>query len=537
MRATFLKIFEHLEPLDLLHPARMTKGLRGALFDKVSIAVWKAAWVNVTDLPRPPEGTSEPTWKYVRFPDFSLRIRICHTCAKIHLREVQDIYLGCTQEEVAISRLIVSMIPLEYVKITGGRKSWDELYFLPKNLDLVRAKLMSLKPEDMDTYIVQRKQFVLSNERAADHYQLWYDRRPASNVSFDAKASHLQAIREKLINMGYEYKLDNIKYPDNFYTQPLVNQTRALTDRIWTNIKDKLVTYMESMKLKRLTRARMNIVNSRKIIAVGILREFKNAFSPSFVLPSLVDFLNSALATSVLELPSEVVLADFIIGPDPALSADDKLVRLQLASTVLLCRHCYLGVHKLIPLIYPDTITHQCLTISPLKDAPPDPTRRRNSKTYMGRGAWNTDCLMRDETLSRITEGVVRSMGFNPDTASIAELDVSPLLLEFQSCPRNRSADGSYTSAAYGWRALSGAYIERNAAVIKDDYLTGPNNSVKCLKAVLFDQTFLSVHCRDLPCEDYMRSFDGLMSIDWYEEFAWGNESTHPRLKVDICIA
>ncbi|KAK0194756.1 hypothetical protein F5146DRAFT_996505 [Armillaria mellea] len=76
---------------------------------------FKAAWVNVADLPRPPEGTSEPTWVSLihEFPDFSLRIQICHTCAKIHLREVQDIYLGCTQEEVTISHLIVSMIPLE----------------------------------------------------------------------------------------------------------------------------------------------------------------------------------------------------------------------------------------------------------------------------------------------------------------------------------------------------------------------------------------------------------------------------------------
>ncbi len=254
---------------------------------------------------------------------------------------------------------------------------------------------------------------------------------------------------------------------------------------VWTNIKDKLVTYMESMKLKRLTRERMDVVNSRKIIAVGILREFKNAFSPSLVLPSLVDFLKSALATSVLELPSEVEvtdqhfapvrtglpdfcvawryhvhcqLAEFVIGPDPALSPDDKLVRLQLASTVLLCRRCHLGAQTLIPLIYPDTITHQCLTISDLKDAPSDPTRRLNSKAYMVRGAWNTDCLMRDETLSRVTEGVIRSMGFNPDTASIAQLDVSPLLLECQSCPRNRSADGTYTSVAYGWRALVRAH-------------------------------------------------------------------------------
>ncbi|KAK0207238.1 hypothetical protein IW262DRAFT_668184 [Armillaria fumosa] len=599
-RDVHFEIFGRLEPLDLLHLSRLMKGFRGALFDKASVAVWKSAWGNVVDLPRPPEGTSEPAWvsliyetrcchcqKYVRFPDFSLRLRICHACAKIHLREVQDVYLCRTQEEVTISRLIVSMIPLEYVKITGGKKSWDELYFLPKDFDEVRAKLMSLKPEDMDAYIAERNRFVLSNERAADHYRLWYDRRPASNVSLDAKTGRIEAIREKLISMGYEYELNNIKYPDNFYTHPQVNQNRALTDRIWTNIKDKLVTYMESMKLKRLARERMYVVNSRKILAVAILREFKNAFSSSLVLPSLVDFLNSALATSVLELPSEIevtgqhfapvmtglpnfciawkyhvhcLLAEFVIGPDPTLSAGDKLVCLQLASTVFLCRRCYLGDQKLIPLIYPDTITHQCLTISSLKDASLDPTKRLNSKTYMVRGAWNTDCLMRDKTLSSVTESVIRSMGCNPDKASVAEMDASPLLLECQSCPRNRGADGSYTSAAYGWRALVQHFYEKHragpvsnvkAAVIKDGRLSGSNDSVKCLKAVLFHQTFMSVHCRDLPCEDYMQSFDGLvkhitgvhhiqapqMSIDLYEEFAWSKESMHPRLKVDICIA
>ncbi|KAK0475411.1 hypothetical protein IW261DRAFT_476523 [Armillaria novae-zelandiae] len=344
---------------------------------------------------------------------------------------------------------------------------------------------------------------------------------------------------------------------------------------------------MESMKHKRLARERMDVVNSRKIIAVGILREFKRAFSSSLVLPSLVDFLNSALATSVLELPSEVEvtdehiapvktglpdfrvawryhvhcqLAEFVIGPDPALSANDKLVRLQLASTVSVCKRCHPGAQKPIPLIYPDTITHQCLTISPLKDASPDPTRRLNSKTYIVRDVQNTDCLTRDETLSRVTDGVIRSMGYNPDTASIAERDVSPLLLECQPCPRNRSADGIYTSAAYGWRALIRHFYEKhrvgptsnvNAAVIKDGRLSGSNNSVKCPKAVLFHQTFLSVHCRDLPCDDYMQSIDDLvkhitaahhiqapqMSIDWYEEFAWSKESTHLRLKVDICIS
>ncbi|KAK0213424.1 hypothetical protein DFS33DRAFT_124402 [Desarmillaria ectypa] len=178
------------------------------------------------------------------------------------------------------------MIPLKYVKITGGRKSWDELYFLPKDFDAVRARLMSLKQEEVGAYIVERKQFVLSNERAADYYRLWYDRCPASYLSIDAKVGRIKAIHEKLIVMGDE--LNNIKYPDSFCTHPLVNQTRALTDRICNNIKGKLVIYMESIKVKRLTRERVGVVNYPKTIAIDILREFKNAISPNLVLPTSI---------------------------------------------------------------------------------------------------------------------------------------------------------------------------------------------------------------------------------------------------------
>lgn len=34
-----------------------------------------------------------------------------------------------------------------------------------------------------------------------------------------------------------------------------------------------------------------------------------------------------------------------------------------------------------------------------------------------------------------------------------------------------------------------------NPAVVNDGCLVGSDNSIKCLKAVLFDQVFLSVHC------------------------------------------
>lgn len=83
-----------------------------------------------------------------------------------------------------------------------------------------------------------------------------------------------------------------------------------------------------------------------------------------------------------------------------------------------LSRTCHLAIQKLVSLAYPDTIAHQSLMISPHGDAiPPDPKRRLNSKSYTVRGVWN---------------GVTRSIGFNPDTASIAQLDIPPLLLECQ---------------------------------------------------------------------------------------------------------
>ncbi|PBK92044.1 hypothetical protein ARMGADRAFT_1105645, partial [Armillaria gallica] len=60
-------IFGHLEPLHVLHLARLTKSLRAVLLDKASVAVWKATNGNVVDLPRPPEGISQPEWVSLKY--------------------------------------------------------------------------------------------------------------------------------------------------------------------------------------------------------------------------------------------------------------------------------------------------------------------------------------------------------------------------------------------------------------------------------------------------------------------------------------
>ncbi|KAK0452306.1 hypothetical protein EV421DRAFT_892184 [Armillaria borealis] len=89
----FLEICGFLEPLDLLHLARVSKPFRVLLMSRSSRGAWKSARTNVPGLPHPFPGISEPAWACLAFvnectfcsntdhvPAFLLRARICSAC-------------------------------------------------------------------------------------------------------------------------------------------------------------------------------------------------------------------------------------------------------------------------------------------------------------------------------------------------------------------------------------------------------------------------------------------------------------------------
>ncbi|KAF8416930.1 hypothetical protein L210DRAFT_3406158 [Boletus edulis BED1] len=71
------EVFEYLEPVDLLHLARTTKGSRTFLLDRYrSGHVWKTAVSNVPGLPPCPGHLSQPAYAHLTFDP------VCHGCFK-----------------------------------------------------------------------------------------------------------------------------------------------------------------------------------------------------------------------------------------------------------------------------------------------------------------------------------------------------------------------------------------------------------------------------------------------------------------------
>ncbi|KAF9468003.1 hypothetical protein BDZ94DRAFT_1133081, partial [Collybia nuda] len=63
------EIFGHLHPLDVLHLARTSRGLRTILMSRSSLSVWVSAFSNVRGLPFCPSDMSEPQYANLAFDE------------------------------------------------------------------------------------------------------------------------------------------------------------------------------------------------------------------------------------------------------------------------------------------------------------------------------------------------------------------------------------------------------------------------------------------------------------------------------------
>ncbi len=83
-----------------------------------------------------------------------------------------------------------------------------------------------------------------------------------------------------------------------------------------------MVRWAESMRAKRLAREREALINTRKSVAVTVLRRYKNEstnYPLKHFFPTIADFCTFPPVREVLELPSEVVVnaQSFLRGTAP----------------------------------------------------------------------------------------------------------------------------------------------------------------------------------------------------------------------------
>ncbi|KDN39512.1 hypothetical protein RSAG8_08807, partial [Rhizoctonia solani AG-8 WAC10335] len=317
----FMEITHHVHPGDLISLIRTSKFFRAMLLNKSAILIWQRALSNVPELPACPTGMVEPQYAALMFsknctlcgapamskPDPFLQVRFCSSCRETELDETLP---GLTQ--------------------AGG--NW-----VPWTMHIKRTKKSTLK-HPAYYLLAQRREFERVNDRFVredDQKGLaeWrLQRRTSWNNQYkegkqlleylnsvatsrldglkDLKSERREQIQERLRVLGWEDKYFHF-YAESAEKQwkSLVEASKPLTDRAWTNMLPKLTQLLEENRLLVDESQRQQRRHARVTKAEDLLRQLKRDTHPY---QSIVDTLQLKR--------SPIKIGFFFLEQDPMLS-------------------------------------------------------------------------------------------------------------------------------------------------------------------------------------------------------------------------
>ncbi|KAK0476783.1 hypothetical protein IW261DRAFT_1490057 [Armillaria novae-zelandiae] len=497
----WFEVLGWLDPVDLLQLARSTTSIRKVLMSCSSAIAWKAARSNIPGLPEPALGMSEPAWANLIFTsrchvcmttnvrniEFVFSVRICARCMDSHVKPVRLIRTS----DPKLTNKIATLVPLR----PGTKKPYiGEPMCYQGNVDRVVKRYSSFNDEEKKKYRAERRELLLRHTAHIKRSEKWlleYEKDREKDQR-QVKSGRLYSILEKLGDLGYLTEFDQMS-DDQMYAfikHRLVFQNRLLTERIWLNIKDEIISYMEDIRTKRLEREYDKVIRPRKTLLAKVVHEYTTSTSHypyTQVLPGLADFYTFKPIKEILECPADVVVdADTFSPLIPSLSdlcnewrssLDSQLLArllnpggidstelLSLAQNVLLCSTCN------TPQFYPQVLTHRCLTeVSAERSksdncAKYDPTLGIKPQfcSYPDRyrQSWSAEGLLLDEQLSKIVKDIIRVLGLDPNTTTAADLDDLKMyfrcLICRSVCANNKrfitADDEDHIFRLFGWR-------------------------------------------------------------------------------------
>ncbi|KAK0421426.1 hypothetical protein EV421DRAFT_1997214 [Armillaria borealis] len=365
-----LCIFELLDPLDLLHLARLSKAFQRVLMSKSSILAWKSARRNIIGLPEPLHGLSEPAWANLVFvpichfcykasaksPELLFRARICTACMPLHTLSIADLQRvpECIRTNGG-TLLVATLIPISPLKRAGKRPP-EESCLVRDYKEICQAWRACNTEHERNTLIQSRSGSMAHLRSHASECSSWLSRMQIVKEmeTEKLKRNRLQAIQQKLACLGYGAELAAMPSVDILAKHSLVNQTRPLTDR------RELVKYMEKVKVDRLAREHHELLQRRRKVAIDYLRMCK-ALAPTTLFPPMLNFFELPPIRKIIHLPSNetvtpghfhritelIVLhseawessitqrvVDFTLGEDSLLSLEEKCSQAKLARNV-----------------------------------------------------------------------------------------------------------------------------------------------------------------------------------------------------------
>ncbi|OCH87407.1 hypothetical protein OBBRIDRAFT_781679 [Obba rivulosa] len=454
------EIFGHLHPLDILHLARTTKALRNVLMQRSAVSIWKQARKQIEDLPDCPPDLSEPQYARLLFDPhchfcltarvmtvlWACRARCCKSCMSEHVTESSSLYnLMSDFKKLPISK----MVPMEFR---------NKPIFLKRDALALREQITAVgddkeKLEEFGKTKVEEVQAIETHARAV---AAWQDEQ-AERRGFELETiryNRMRSIMSKLSELGYQVDLEKMSedFKVEFEDHPLVKQPKELTARIWNNIREPMLAYMERVRADRLARERCQHMCLRIIFVKQLLDIFSLVCPPRTYLPSTADFcvmpeFKRSLMVPPEEPPPRGELLDAFacilelcarwrgetsarllpLLPPPPGSAPGAapLSRLGLATTFFRCKRCPAGWNAIG---YPRVLAHECLTVRAAIDtgaATPEAHLHNALALTVGEQPWNRagDRVAWHEEAHHAARRIVRAVGADPERATWEELD------------------------------------------------------------------------------------------------------------------
>ncbi|KAG6873374.1 hypothetical protein C0995_016483 [Termitomyces sp. Mi166 len=224
-----LQIFLQLDPIDILNLSRVSKPLRNILMRRSAAYIWKNARARIPGLPECPVDMSEPAY------------------TNLYLAERKGLE-GPALDEWCTRKLSEQAV----------RKEVCEIHMPRVHVPIMQTDVTSGIRLGM-----------LNDQRS------WTICETSDTKRWGEEISYLESNAN---GMWFpEHKLSEHK---------LVKQPKVLTERIWSNIKDALVEFMEKAKACRLDKLHKNTIKRRGKILSQVLETYASFQPLHAILPS-----------------------------------------------------------------------------------------------------------------------------------------------------------------------------------------------------------------------------------------------------------
>ncbi|KAK7044062.1 hypothetical protein VNI00_007777 [Paramarasmius palmivorus] len=253
----WLEVFGHLPIETLCTLLQVSKIFQDTLRSPENLAVWRKARL-LRGAPEPPEHLNEVDWALLLFGP-----RFCEVCRRTRVHKVnfalmRRICKACTRETTMTTTEILS----EYEGIRGSiydiLMSCSRLMqptYLSNNTDIPlfnRSEVELVLGQCYyvgEPYIESRKEELMYLQAHAELCENWQkEMKLARSEEIQAtRMSRLDAVKRRLTDMGYsEEDLELV------YFERTATQSTPLTDRIWNNIKPKVVAAVNRFRILRM---------------------------------------------------------------------------------------------------------------------------------------------------------------------------------------------------------------------------------------------------------------------------------------------